>query len=119
LKVSASKSATSPSCKTLAVSTLPPKTLNKKRLKYNQHENIHLLYYRYFTTMWHIYFWQNKQQAKSKRATLFNTIQQNNIKFKKINKMKLLFLIHILMLTNGWFFIEKIKNQAKKCIFIP
>ena len=33
--------------------------------------------------MWHIYFLQNKQQAKNKRAPLINIIQQQNITLKK------------------------------------
>lgn len=43
--------------------------------------------------MWHIYFLQNKQQAKNKRATLSNIIQQQNITLKKINNMKNIFLL--------------------------
>jgi len=39
-------------------------------LKDNGHENIHHQQFRYLTTMWHIYFLQNKQPAKNKRATV-------------------------------------------------
>ena len=45
-------------------------------LKDNGHENIHHQQFRHFTTMWHIYFLQNKQQAKNKRAPLLNNIHQ-------------------------------------------
>jgi hypothetical protein len=56
----------------------------KQPLKDNGHDNILQRQLKNFTTMWHIYFLQNKQPAKNKRATLFNIIHQQNITLKKI-----------------------------------
>ena len=48
-------------------------------LKDNTHDKRHQQKFRYLTTIWHIYFLQNKQPAKNKRAILSVVLQQQDL----------------------------------------